>query len=195
MYVAVEGAYAGCILLADLPKEHSAAASAALKKNGVNKTVMLTGDSPEAGQKAADAMGIDEVHAGLLPQDKVTLVEELLAKKTKDGRLVFVGDGINDAPVLARADIGVAMGALGSDAAIEAADMVIMNDDPSKLCKMIEVSKKTMSIVRQNIVFAIGVKIGVMILSALGITGLWAAVFADVGVAVLAIINALRCLK
>lgn len=194
VYIAVDGKYAGCIMLADRIKEEAISAVRELKRAGI-KTVMLTGDSPEAGQKAADAMGIDEVHAGLLPQDKVTLVEELLAKKTKDGRLVFVGDGINDAPVLARADIGVAMGALGSDAAIEAADMVIMNDDPSKLCKMIEVSKKTMSIVRQNIVFAIGVKIGVMILSALGITGLWAAVFADVGVAVLAIINALRCLK
>ena len=194
VYIAVDGKYAGCIMLADRIKEDAVKAVAQLKAAGI-KTVMLTGDSEEAGRKVADIMGIDKVHTGLLPQDKVVLVEELLAKKSPKGKLVFVGDGINDAPVLARADIGVAMGALGSDAAIEAADMVIMNDEPSKLCRMIQVSKKTMRIVYQNIIFALGVKIGVMVLSALGITGLWAAVFADVGVAVLAIINALRCLK
>jgi len=194
VYIAVDGKYAGCIMLADRIKEDAVKAVAELKAAGI-KTVMLTGDSEEAGRKVADIMGIDKVHTGLLPQDKVALVEELLAKKSPKGKLVFVGDGINDAPVLARADIGVAMGALGSDAAIEAADMVIMNDEPSKLCRMIQVSKKTMRIVYQNIIFALGVKIGVMVLSALGITGLWAAVFADVGVAVLAIINALRCLK
>lgn len=194
VYIAVDGTYAGCIMLADRIKDSAPEAVSNLKKAGI-KTVMLTGDSEEAGKKVAETMGIDMVYTQLLPQDKVSIVEELLDKKSAKGKLVFVGDGINDAPVLARADVGVAMGALGSDAAIEAADMVIMNDDPSKLCKMIEVSKKTMRIVRQNIVFAIGVKIGVMILSALGITGLWAAVFADVGVAVLAIINALRCLK
>ena len=156
---------------------------------------MLTGDNKETGQRVAGELGIKEVHAGLLPTDKVEIVESLIENKGEKEKLVFVGDGINDAPVLARADIGIAMGALGSDAAIEAADMVIMNDQPSKIADVIKLSKKTMSIVYQNIIFALGIKIAVLILSALGIVGLWAAVFADVGVSMLAIINALRALK
>jgi len=192
--VAVDGVYGGCILLADRVKEDSYAAIAQLKGAGV-KTVMLTGDSKEAGEKAGAELGIDKIYTGLLPADKVRIVEELLKEKSKNGRLVFVGDGINDAPVLARADVGVAMGGLGSDAAIEAADMVIMNDQPSKLAQMIKISKKTMVIVRENIIFALGVKAAVLILSALGLVGLWAAVFADVGVSMIAIINALRCLN
>ena len=156
---------------------------------------MLTGDSREVGEKVASELGIDKVYAELLPADKVQIVEQLLENKSKKGSLAFVGDGINDAPVLARADVGIAMGGLGSDAAIEAADMVIMNDQPSKISQIISISKKTMVIVKENIAFALGVKILVLALSALGLVGLWAAVFADVGVSMLAIINALRCLK
>ncbi len=194
VYVAIEGKYAGCILLADKVKPDSRKAIEVLNKAGIT-TVMLTGDSNEAGERAAEELGIKEVHTGLLPTNKVEIVESIITKKGKKERLVFVGDGINDAPVLARADIGMAMGALGSDAAIEAADMVIMNDQPSKIFEMIKISKKTMSIVYQNIVFAIGVKVLVLVLSALGFVGLWAAVFADVGVSMIAIVNALRCLK
>ena len=159
------------------------------------KTVMLTGDSREAGEKAATELGIHQVYTGLLPADKVDIVENLLKEKHEKGKVVFVGDGINDAPVLARADIGVAMGGLGSDAAIEAADMVIMDDKPSKLASIIKISKKTMTVVYENIVFALGVKAAVLILSALGIVGLWAAVFADVGVSMIAVLNAMRCLN
>ena len=192
--VAVDGVYGGCILLADRIKEDSADAVSKLRAAGV-KTVMLTGDSKEIGEKVAAEWGIDKVYAGLLPADKVDIVEELIKSKSSKGKLVFVGDGINDAPVLARADVGVAMGALGSDAAIEAADMVIMNDQPSKLAQMMSISKKTMTIVKENIIFALGVKAAVLVLSALGLVGMWAAVFADVGVSMIAIINALRCLS
>ena len=192
--VAVDGVYGGCILLADRIKEDSADAVSKLRAAGV-KTVMLTGDSKEIGEKVAAELGIDKVYAGLLPADKVDIVEELIKSKSSKGKLVFVGDGINDAPVLARADVGVAMGALGSDAALDAADMLIMNDQPSKLAQMMSISKKTMTIVKENIIFALGVKAAVLVLSALGLVGMWAAVFADVGVSMIAIINALRCLS
>lgn len=194
VYVSVDGKYAGRILLADKIKEDSASAIKMLGDLGI-KTVMLTGDSREAGEKAATELGIHQVYTGLLPADKVDIVENLLKKKHEKGKVVFVGDGINDAPVLARADIGVAMGGLGSDAAIEAADMVIMDDKPSKLASIIKISKKTMTVVYENIVFALGVKAAVLILSALGIVGLWAAVFADVGVSMIAVLNAMRCLN
>lgn len=194
VYISIDEKYAGYITLADKVKSDSKDAIHTLNKAGI-KTIMLTGDNKEVGQKVADDLGIAEVHAGLLPTDKVAIVESILNKKSHKEKLVFVGDGINDAPVLARADIGIAMGGLGSDAAIEAADMVIMNDQPSKLADIMKISKKTMRIVYQNIVFALGIKIAVLILSALGIVGLWAAVFADVGVSMLAILNALRCLK
>lgn len=194
VYISIDEKYAGYITLADKVKSDSKDAIHALNKAGI-KTIMLTGDNKEVGQKVADDLGIAEVHAGLLPTDKVAIVESILDKKSHKEKLVFVGDGINDAPVLARADIGIAMGGLGSDAAIEAADMVIMNDQPSKLADIMKISKKTMRIVYQNIVFALGIKIAVLILSAMGIVGLWAAVFADVGVSMLAILNALRCLK
>lgn len=192
--IAVDGAYGGCILLSDKIKEDSAAAVSSLKEAGV-KTVMLTGDSKEIGENVAAKLGIDKVYTELMPADKVDIVERLIEKKSSKGKLVFVGDGINDAPVLARADVGVAMGALGSDAAIEAADMVIMNDRPSKLAQMIGISKKTMIIVKENIIFALGVKAAVLILSVFGLVGMWAAVFADVGVSMIAIVNALRCLN
>ena len=194
VYVSVDGKYAGRILLADKIKEDSASAIKMLGDLGI-KTVMLTGDSREAGEKAATELGIHQVYTGLLPADKVDIVENLLKEKHEKGKVVFVGDGINDAPVLARADIGVAMGGLGSDAAIEAADMVIMDDKPSKLASIIKISKKTMTVVYENIVFALGVKAAVLILSALGIVGLWAAVFADVGVSLIAVFNAMRCLN
>lgn len=194
VYVSVDGKYAGRILLADKIKEDSASAIKMLGDLGI-KTVMLTGDSREAGEKAATELGIHQVYTGLLPADKVDIVENLLKEKHEKGKVVFVGDGINDAPVLARADIGVAMGGLGSDAAIEAADMVIMDDKPSKLASIIKISKKTMTVVYENIVFALGVKVAVLILSALGIVGLWTAVFADVGVSMIAVLNAMRCLN
>ena len=194
VYVSVDGKYAGRILLADKIKEDSASAIKMIGDLGI-KTVMLTGDSREAGEKAATELGIHQVYTGLLPADKVDIVENLLKEKHEKGKVVFVGDGINDAPVLARADIGVAMGGLGSDAAIEAADMVIMDDKPSKLASIIKISKKTMTVVYENIVFALGVKAAVLILSALGIVGLWAAVFADVGVSMIAVLNAMRCLN
>lgn len=194
VYISINDVYAGYITLADKIKEDSKQSIEALNRIGI-KTIMLTGDNKEVGERVAKELGIKEVHTGLLPTDKVDIVESLITNKEEKERLVFVGDGINDAPVLARADIGIAMGALGSDAAIEAADMVIMNDQPSKIADIIKISKKTMAIVYQNIIFALGIKIGVLILSALGIVGLWAAVFADVGVSMLAIINALRALK
>lgn len=193
VYVAVDGKYAGCILLADKIKEDAYKAVTDLKREGI-KTVMLTGDSREVGEAVAERLGIDKVHAGLMPADKVRIVEDILRAKPENKNVAFVGDGINDAPVLARVDVGIAMGALGSDAAIEAADMVIMEDHPSKISSMIHLSRKTMRIVRENIVFALGIKAAVLLLSALGMVGLWAAVFADVGVSIIAVLNALRCL-
>ena len=193
IHVAADGVYAGFILISDLPKEDAAAALAELKRSGIKQTVLLTGDTAATAAAVAKELGVDEFHADLLPHHKVERVEELLAQT--GGTLVFVGDGINDAPVLTRADIGIAMGALGSDAAIEAADIVLMDDKPSKIAAAIRISRKTLRIVRQNIVFALGVKFGVLILGALGMASMWMAVFADVGVAFLAILNAMRCLK
>ena len=194
VHVAVGGNYAGYILITDSIKSTSAKAIAGLKKAGVKKTVMLTGDTAVAADRVAAELGIDETHSGLLPGDKVEQVEQLLARKTGKEKLVFVGDGINDAPVLARADIGIAMGALGSDAAIEAADVVLMDDDPQKIVTALNIARKCMSIVYQNITFSIGIKVGCMILGAIGITNMWAAIFADVGVMVLAVLNAIRVL-
>ena len=195
VHVAVGGSYAGYILISDRIKPTAAAAIQGLKAAGVKKTVMLTGDTQAAAHKVAWELGIDEVHSGLLPGDKVEQVERLLERKTGRDKLVFVGDGINDAPVLARADIGVSMGALGSDAAIEAADVVLMDDDPQKLVTALQIARKCMAIVYQNITFSIGIKVGCMILGACGITNMWAAIFADVGVMVLAVLNAIRVLR
>lgn len=194
VHVAVDGRYAGYLVISDLPKEDAREAIAALKARGVHQTVMLTGDSEDAARAAAEALGVDRYHAQLLPADKVTLLEQLLARRSARGKVAFVGDGINDAPVLTRADIGIAMGALGSDAAIEAADIVLMDDRPSKLATAIAISRKTLRIVHQNIWFALLVKFGVLILGAMGYASMWAAVFSDVGVAFLAILNATRCL-
>ena len=194
VHVAVDGRYAGYLVISDLPKEDAREAIAALKAHGVRQTVMLTGDSEDAARAAAEALGVDRYHAQLLPADKVTLLEQLLTQRSARGKVAFVGDGINDAPVLTRADIGIAMGALGSDAAIEAADIVLMDDRPSKLATAIAISRKTLRIVHQNIWFALLVKFGVLILGAMGYASMWAAVFADVGVAFLAILNATRCL-
>ena len=191
----MEGRYAGFLRIEDELKPDAAATIAALHSYGVKKTVMLTGDSTAAGEKAAAALGIDVVWAGLLPADKVERVEALLPQTAPGRTLAFVGDGINDAPVLARADVGIAMGGLGSDAAIEAADVVLMTDEPSKLASAIRIARKTVGIARQNIVFAIGVKLVVLALGAAGIASLWAAVFADVGVCVLAIFNAMRAMQ
>ncbi len=195
IHVAVEGRYAGHLVIADQPKETSAQALRELKAAGVRQTVMLTGDAERTAQAVADGLKLDKYYAQLLPVDKVERVEELLAEKNPKEKLVFVGDGINDAPVLSRADIGVAMGALGSDAAIEAADIVLMDDDLLKLTAAVRIARKTLSIVRQNVVFALGVKLLVLILSAAGLANMWAAVFADVGVSVLAILNASRMLN
>lgn len=195
VHVAVNGEYAGCIVISDEVKESSASAVRKLKQKGVKKTVMLTGDSQEAAKPAAEKVGVDEFFAQLLPADKVEKVEKLLEGNSPKGKLVFVGDGINDAPVLSRADIGIAMGAMGSDAAIEAADIVLMDDDPEKIALAIDISKKTRRIVRQNIVFALGVKLAVLVLGAFGMANMWEAVFADVGVSVIAILNAMRALK
>ncbi|MDR3294155.1 MAG: HAD-IC family P-type ATPase [Clostridiales bacterium] len=195
VHIAFDGVYAGALTVSDEIKSDAGAAVEGLKALGIKHIVMLTGDLVTEAEKTAKEIGIDEVYAGLLPQDKVEKVEELFRKKSKKGKLIFVGDGVNDAPVLARADVGVAMGGLGSDAAVEAADAVIMNDAPSKLADGIRRAKRTVGIARQNIVFALGVKLVVLVLGALGITGMWLAVFADVGVAVLAILNALRALK
>ncbi len=194
VYVAINEKFAGSIVIADQIKKDSASAIQSLKKY-VSKQVMLTGDVDCVGQKVGKELGLNEVYTQLLPTDKVARVEELLSKQSSKKKLVFVGDGMNDAPVLARADIGIAMGALGSDVAIEAADIVIMNDEPSKLVKAIEISQKTHGIAMQNIIFALVIKIGILILIAFGLANMWAAVFADVGVCVLAILNAMRALK
>ena len=195
LYIAINGKYAGYILIADKIKKDSALAIKRLKKNNVKQTVMLTGDRKAVGENVAKQLGIDKVYTELLPDGKVEKVEELLKAKSEKGKIAFVGDGINDAPVLALADIGIAMGGLGSDAAIEAADVVLMTDEPSKIVDAIHLSKRTMRIVRENIIFAISVKVLVLILSALGISTLWEAVFADVGVSIIAIINAVRVLR
>ncbi len=195
VHVAIDGAYAGHILISDVIKPTSATAIAALKRCGVKKCVMLTGDGKRVASQVADALGIEEYYSELLPADKVTRVEEQLHEKPEKDVLAFVGDGINDAPVLMRADLGIAMGALGSDAAIEAADVVLMDDDPLRISKAIEIAKKCMRIVYENIYFAIGVKISCLILGAFGITNMWIAIFADVGVTVIAVLNAIRALK
>ncbi len=195
VHVAVGGAYAGYVLISDVVKEQSKAAIAALKREGVKKTVMLTGDSRQVAEHVAAELGLDEVKSELLPADKVAAVEELLAGKEKRENLAFVGDGINDAPVLSRADIGVAMGALGSDAAIEAADIVLMDDNPWKLAQAMQISRKCLRIVYENIVFALTVKAVCLVLGAIGLASMWLAIFADVGVMVLAVLNAVRCLK
>ena len=195
VYVAVDGVYAGCILLGDVVKERAAQAIRSLKAEGIEKTVMLTGDADAAARQVASQLGVDEVHSQLLPADKVRQVERLLQER-KDGRLLaFVGDGINDAPVLARADIGIAMGALGSDAAIEAADVVLMDDDPAKIALAMRISRRTLRIVYENIVFALAVKAVCLVLGAIGIANMWLAIGADVGVMVLAVLNATRALS
>ena len=194
VHVAVNGEYAGHIVVADVEKPHAKEAIAALKRAGVTRTVMLTGDRQGVAQKVAADLGVDEVHAELLPADKVDQVEALLAAKSEKEKLAFVGDGINDAPVLRRADVGIAMGAMGSDAAIEAADIVLMDDDPLKIAKAIKISRKTLRIVYQNIVFAIGIKGLCLVLGAVGLANMWLAIFADVGVMVIAVINAIRAL-
>ena len=195
VHVAVNNKYIGYIVIADEVKEDSAQAIKELKAANIKQTVMLTGDNKSVGSKVAKELGLDKVYAELLPADKVEKLEELFSQKSNKGKLAFVGDGINDAPVLARADIGIAMGGLGSDAAIEAADIVIMTDEPSKVATAIKISKKTLKIAHQNIVFAIGIKIIVLILSAFGITTMWAAIFADVGVTIIAVLNAFRALN
>ncbi|MBO4865111.1 MAG: cadmium-translocating P-type ATPase [Ruminococcus sp.] len=195
VHVAADGGYAGHIVISDVVKETSAAAIKNLKENGVKQTVMLTGDAESTAQEVAKVLGLDKVYAELLPADKVEKVEELLNEKHEGSSLVFVGDGINDAPVLTRADVGIAMGSLGSDAAIEAADIVLMDDDPAKISLAMKIARKTVRIVRENIVFALGVKALVLVLGALGIANMWLAVFADVGVSVIAILNAMRTMK
>lgn len=195
VHVAIDGKYAGYILISDEIKPDSLQAIKTLKKNHIRKTVMLTGDNKAVAEKIANSLEIDKVYSELLPVDKVDRLEELFSEKSENGKLVFVGDGMNDAPVLARADIGIAMGGLGSDAAIEAADVVLMTDEPSKLVTAIKISKKTLRIAQENMIFAIGVKILVLLLSALGIATMWAAVFADVGVTIIAIINSFRALR
>lgn len=194
VHVAVDGVYAGCILISDVVKPGAGEALAALKRAGVKKIVMLTGDAKNVAENVASGLGVDEVRSELLPGDKVKEVERLLSEKEKKEKLAFVGDGINDAPVLSRADIGIAMGALGSDAAIEAADIVLMDDDPSKIALAMQISRKTLGIVRQNIVFALAVKLACLLLGAVGLAGMWWAIFADVGVMVLAVLNATRAL-
>ena len=194
VHMAVNGAYAGHILISDLLKPNAKEAITSLKHAGIEKTVMLTGDSKKVADQVAKELGIGEVYSELLPADKVSKVEELLKEKNAKAKLVFVGDGINDAPVLSRADIGIAMGALGSDAAIEAADVVLMDDDPLKISKAIRIARKCMRIVYENIYFAIGIKVLCLILGALGIANMWLAIFADVGVMVLAVLNAIRVL-
>ncbi len=194
VHMAVDGKYAGHILISDIVKPHAKEAIAELKKAGITKTVMLTGDSKRVADQVAADLGIHEVYSELLPADKVTKVEELLAKKTEKEKLAFVGDGINDAPVLSRADIGIAMGALGSDAAIEAADIVLMDDDPLKISKAIKIARKCIRIVYENIYFAIGIKVLCLILGAVGIANMWMAIFADVGVMIIAVLNAIRAL-
>ena len=194
VHVAIDGEYAGHIVISDELKEHSKEAIAGLKEAGIRRTVMLTGDNEATAKQIAEYINVNEVHAGLLPADKVTIVERLLQKQNKNETLAFVGDGMNDAPVLSRADLGIAMGALGSDAAIEAADVVLMDDDPLKITKAVRIARKCMRIVKTNIWFAIGVKFACLILGALGIANMWIAIFADVGVMVLCVLNAIRCL-
>ena len=194
IHMAVNGKYAGHIVISDVVKPNSAQAVKLLKKSGVEKTVMLTGDRKKAAEQAAETLGIDAVYSDLLPAGKVEKVEELLREKPERANLAFEGDGINDAPVLSRADIGIAMGAMGSDAAIEAADVVLMDDDPLKISKAIRISRKCLRIVYQNIWFAIGVKLICLALGALGIANMWLAIFADVGVMILAVLNAVRAL-
>lgn len=195
VYVSCDGAYAGCIVISDVIKDNSKKAISSLKKSGIDKTVMLTGDSKETAKRVAENLGLDEYHAELLPADKVEWVEKLLGEKSPKKKLAFVGDGINDAPVLSRADIGIAMGALGSDAAIEAADIVLMDDDPSKIALARKISVHTLKIVKENIWFALIVKAVCLVLGALGIANMWIAIFADVGVMVIAVLNAIRALK
>ena len=194
VHMAIDGKYAGHILISDIIKPHAKEAIAELKKAGISKTVMLTGDSKRVADQIAEELGIQEVYSELLPADKVSRVEELLNQKSEKDKLAFVGDGINDAPVLSRADIGIAMGALGSDAAIEAADIVLMDDDPLKISKAIKIARKCIRIVYENIYFAIGIKVLCLILGALGIANMWMAIFADVGVMILAVLNAIRTL-
>lgn len=194
VHMAVDGKYAGHILISDLIKPHAAQAIAELKRAGVKKTVMLTGDAKNVAEQVAEELGIQEVHSELLPADKVAKVEKLLKQKTEKEKLAFVGDGINDAPVLSRADIGIAMGALGSDAAIEAADIVLMDDDPLKIAKAIKIARKCIRIVYQNIYFALGIKGICLLLGAIGVANMWMAIFADVGVMVIAVLNAIRAL-
>lgn len=194
VHIAIDGKYAGHILISDIIKPHAKEAIAELKKAGISKTVMLTGDSKRVADQVAEELGIQEVYSELLPADKVSRVEELLNQKSEKDKLAFVGDGINDAPVLSRADIGIAMGALGSDAAIEAADIVLMDDDPLKISKAIKIARKCIRIVYENIYFAIGIKVLCLILGALGIANMWMAIFADVGVMILAVLNAIRTL-
>ena len=192
--MAVDGKYAGHILISDILKPHAKEAISELKKAGITNTVMLTGDSKRVADQVAKELGIQEVYSELLPADKVSKVEELLHKKSEKDKLAFVGDGINDAPVLSRADVGIAMGALGSDAAIEAADIVLMDDDPLKISKAIKIARKCIRIVYENIYFAIGIKVLCLILGALGIANMWMAIFADVGVMIIAVLNAIRTL-
>ena len=195
IHMAIDGQYAGHIVISDVVKPHSKEAIAQLKKAGVQKTVMLTGDAKRVAEQVASELGVDEVHSELLPGDKVEQVEKLLAAKAKNDKLAFVGDGINDAPVLTRADIGIAMGAMGSDAAIEAADVVLMDDDPLQIAKAIKISRKCIRIVHENIVFSLGVKLLCLLLVALGFANMWMGIFADVGVMVLAVLNAIRALR
>ena len=192
--MAADGEYLGHIVISDELKEHAKEAVEALRRAGVQRTVMLTGDAANVAEAVAGQVGLTDFRAGLLPQDKVTCVEALIDEQAGRGKLAFVGDGINDAPVLSRADIGIAMGALGSDAAIEAADVVLMDDDPMKIAKAIRIARKCMGIVRQNIAFALGVKSVCLALSALGLANMWVAIAADVGVMILAVLNAIRCL-
>ena len=195
LHVSIDGKYAGHIIIADVVKDDAAECIKRLHAAGVRKTVMLTGDRAEVAKAVAEKLGLDEYHGKLLPEDKVNQVERLLGETSEKGKLAFVGDGINDAPVLTRADIGIAMGAMGSDAAIEAADIVLMDDKPSKIASAIRIARKPMRIVWQNIVFALGVKFAVLVLAAVGLATMWLAVFADVGVAILAILNAMRCMR
>ena len=194
IHVSIDGKYSGHILISDVMKDSSADAIKALRKAGVSKIAMLTGDSEKVARNVASALGIDSVYSNLLPDDKVRKLEEMMDEKDRNSSLAFVGDGINDAPVLGRADIGIAMGAMGSDAAIEASDVVLMDDDPMKISKAIRIAKKCMAIVYENIVFAIGVKLICLVLGALGIANMWLAIFADVGVMVIAVLNAIRAL-
>lgn len=195
VYIAIDGVFAGSIVIADQLKDDAKSAIDGLRSHGVRRVVMLTGDSAQVGRAVGDGLGMDETLCELLPGDKVMHIERLMKSLPKGGTLAFTGDGINDAPVLSRSDVGIAMGALGSDAAIEAADVVIMNDKPSAIVSAIGIARKTLRIVHQNIVFALGVKIVVMVLGAMGLANMWAAVFADVGVSVIAILNAMRMLR